>query len=84
MKTKLNLLLNVLLVCTFALNQTGTYAANIYAIKTRSTIAQERVSANLLPAFRYDRSNVELNQRVPLDLLLKPDAMIVKIGRAHV
>ena len=76
---KLNTLLKALLIVAFALNQTGVYAANIYAVKSRSTLTQERVSANLLPAFRYDRNNIELNQRVSLDLLLKPTAMTVTV-----
>ncbi len=69
---------SLLLVILVSFSQSGANAFLLHSAKSKSTVLQERLDGNL-PAFRYDRNNIELNHKTPIDLILKPDAMTVTV-----
>jgi len=47
--------------------------------EVKSPTASDILYNNWLPAFKYDRYNIEPNTRAAVDLLLQPDAKVVKV-----
>src|SRR3990167_5221661 len=79
MKINLKKLSIIIFSLILILNQTVCHAVYIYSAKSTSLKAQENLSSILLPAFRYNRNNIELNQISQVDLILSPESKTVKV-----
>lgn len=79
MKNNLKKFLTAILILGFFLSQSNAHAIYIFSAKSRSLKAQENLISALLPSFRYDRNNIELNQRTSIDLILEKSTTFVKL-----
>lgn len=79
MKTIFKKLLLVFLVFSFCTSQNNAYALFIHKAKSKSQLASENLASELLPSFRYNRNNIELNQKTHIDLILEQSSKIVKV-----
>ena len=77
MKNLLKKIIINLLTITVVFSQLPSNAS--YAKKTSSRSIDEQRTSTSLPAFKYDRYNVELNEKHEIDLVLTLDAKIVKV-----
>ena len=73
------LILSIALITSFpyirsvALQERGGYR------KTERTLAQEELTADLLPAFKFNKYHIELKEKTNIELFLKPDSKNVKL-----
>lgn len=79
LKTKIKKRLLVILLVCFSLSQVKCFAFYPFPAKSKSLKLQENLSSSLLPTFRYDRNNIELNERAFVDLVLEKNAAFVKV-----
>ena len=63
----------------FLFNQLSASALYIHSAKSKSLRAQENLNSITLPLFRYDRNNIELNQKTSIDLILNKNTNVVKV-----
>lgn len=73
------ILLITTLLISFNLSETKAFAFYPFSAKSKSLKLQENLTNNFLPTFRYDRNNVELNEKVTIDLILEKDSKLVKV-----
>src|SRR3989338_589029 len=67
------------LLFSFLFCMPSVNAVFIYSAKSRTQLQNENLSTGFLPAFRYERNNIELNQDSSVDLILSRDSKIVSV-----
>ena len=77
MKNILKKIIINLLTITVVFSQLPSNAS--YINRTKNRLVEQTVTSNSLPAFQYNRYNIELNQKHEIDLVLTLDAKIVKV-----
>lgn len=84
-----NLLLIYLMIAVFVLSfalltsfpyiQTLALRGKSVYHKENRTLAQEGLTTNLLPAFKFNKYHIELKERSTIELFIKPDSKKIKV-----